>query len=183
MEGYDWSSGIQLEDDDHASKILPKGTGVFVRTIKRAARSYYAVTIEINGQEHVQILPASNSLVASVSESVETPGAIRLQKYDDRFFAYLFFADFETWNPYKIDDNLEGYAHMLHVRAPDSADSQGRRPLTVRLHACSAWKDWQIPYWWPNREAVDLRLLDYHLTWWYGYSDALPQTEGGKYER
>jgi hypothetical protein len=183
LDSYDWSRGIQLEDDDHAGKILPQGTGVFVRTIKQAARSYYAITIETDGKENVEIEPGKNSLLKPIRESVEPPGAIRLQKYADRFFAYLFFTDFETWNPDKTDDNWEGYAHVLHVRVPDSADSNGRRPLTVRLHAYTAWKDWWIPYCYPNREGIDLRLLDYHLTWWYGYNDALPQSEGGKYER
>jgi len=182
LKSYDWSVGIQLEDDDHAGKILPRGTGVFVRTIRRAAQSHYAVTMEIDGEENAEIAPGANSLVKPITESVETPGAIRLQKYDERFFAYLFFADFETWNPDKIDDNWEGYAHVLHVRAPGSANGTRRRPLTVRLHAYTAWKDWWIPYCFPSREGVDLRLLDYHLTWWYGYSDSLPQTEGGKYE-
>ncbi len=183
LESYDWSEGIQIEDDDRADKILPEGTGVFVRTVKRPARSYYAVTMEVDGEEKMKIAPRSNSLAEPIVESVETPGAIRLQKYDARFFAYLFFADFETWNPDKIDDNWEGYAHVLHVRAPDSADGSRRRPLSVRLHAYTAWKDWEIAYCYPNREGIDLRLLDYHLTWWYGYSDSLPQTEGGRYER
>jgi len=80
LDSYDWSRGIQLEDDDHAGKILPQGTGVFVRTIKQAARSYYAITIETDGKENVEIEPGKNSLLKPIRESVEPPGAIRLQR-------------------------------------------------------------------------------------------------------
>jgi len=183
LDKYKWIEGIQLEDDDNAGKILPKGTGVFVRTIKKAGRSYYAVTVEKGGKEDAAVAAGVNSLDQPVPESVETPGAIRLQKYSDRYYAYLIFTDFEVWNPDKTDDNWNGYAHVLQIRAPKSSDGLKRCPLSVRLHAYSAWRDWNIPYCWPNRDAVDMRLLDYRLTWWYGFSDAMPKTEGGKYSK
>ena len=182
---YKWSAGIQIEDDDGAGKILPAGTGVFVRTVKEAGNSCYAVTVERDGKEDGEVAAGVNSLKAPLVEAVETPGAIRLQKYDDRYFAYLFFTDFEIWNPDKVDDNWEGYAHVFHVRVPDPKRARGTKPpfgLSVRLHAYTAWQGWDIPYCHP-RTHVNLRLLDYHLTWWYGYSDAMPKVEGGRYAR
>ena len=88
-----WSAGIQLEDDDNAGKILPPGTGVFVRTIKKPGRACYAVTVERGGKEDTAVAAGVNSLKAPLAEAVETPGAIRLQKYDESYFAYLFFTD------------------------------------------------------------------------------------------
>lgn len=183
LERYKWIKGLQLEDDDNAGKILPEGTGVFVRTIKKEANTFYAVTIEKDGKEETGVSPVVNSLTEAVKEAVETPGAIRLQKYADHHYAYLFFTDFEIWNPDKIDDNWNGYAHVLHVRAPKGNDGKSRYPLSVRLHAYSAWKDWHAAYCWPNKNSVDMRLLDYRLTWWYGFSDAMPKVEGGKYSK
>ena len=137
---YKWIEGIQLEDDDNAGKILPTGTGVFVRTIKEAGQSYYAVTVEQDGKEDASVTPGENALTEAIAEAVETPGAIRLQKYSDRYYAYLFFTDFETWNPDRTDDNWNGYAHVLHLRAPKSSDGKKRCPLSVRLHAYTAWQ-------------------------------------------
>jgi len=177
-----WTGGVQLQDDDNAAKVLAPGTGVFVRTIKAAGGTYYAVTVERAGKEDPAVAAGVNSLTASVAEKVETPGAILLQKYEDGYYAYLFFTDFEIWNPDKIDDNWEGYAHVLQLRVPDPKAAKAPYGLSVRLHAYTAWQGWNIPYCHP-RSHLNVRLLDYHLTWWYGYSDAMPKTEGGRYER
>jgi hypothetical protein len=173
-----WCRAIQIEDDENAAKQLPDGTGLFVRTIKDPAKTYYAVTVETEGRENRSAVAA---LKEPVVEKVETPGAVLLQKLGERYYIYGFFCDYERWNPDGIEDNWEGYAHVFHIRAP----KKGRRgtaepyPVGFRLHAYGAWRDWNIPYCWPGTH-VNVKLLDYHLTWWYGYSDALPRTVPGK---
>ena len=172
-----WYRAIQIEDDANASKQLPDGTGLFVRTIKQPGQSYYAVTVEADGKQAKAVCPGVNSLTEPVTEKVETPGAVLQQKLGERYYLYAFFCDYDLWNPDGVDDNWEGYAHVFHIRAPDPKRKNTREPYPVsfRLHAYGAWGDWNIPYCYPGTH-VDVRLLDYHLTWWYGYSDALPKT-------
>ena len=172
--------GIQLEDDENAGKILPKGTGVFVRTIKAAGTSFYAVTVESTGKENTTARAGINCLAVPIKEQVGTPGAILVARTKPNGYIYLFFTDYETWNPDKTDDNAEGYAHLCHVVLPKDADGTKTFPLSVRLHAYTAWQDWLAV---GRRDGVGLSLLDYRLTWWYGYSDALPKMEGSRYAR
>ena len=168
-----WYRAIQIEDDENASKQLPDGTGLFVRTIKTPGKTYYAVTVERGGKEDRANVAA---LRKPVDEKVETPGAVMLQKLGDRYYVYAFFCDYELWNPDGVEDNWEGYVHVFHIRAPAKGRRDTREPYPVgfRLHAYGAWNDWNIGYCWPGSH-VNVKLLDYHLTWWYGYSDALPK--------
>ncbi len=172
--------GIQLEDDENTGKILPEGTGVFVHTVKKAGARYYAVTIEKGGSESAAVTAGVNSLKQAVKEKVAPPGAILVGKTIPNGYIYLFFTDFEKWNPDKIDDNWEGYAHLCHVTLPAGADGKKAFPMAVRLHAYSAWQDWLAI---ARKGKVGLALLDYHLTWWYGYSDAKPKMEGSRYSQ
>jgi hypothetical protein len=168
-----WFQAIQIEDDETGAKQLTEGTGLFVRTIHAPAKTCYAVTVERDGKEDRATLAATS---APVEESVGTPGAIVQQKLGDRHYLYAFFCDYEVWNPDGVEDNWEGYAHVFQIRAP-KADAKGTSepyPAAVRLHAYSAWKDWNIVYCWPDTH-VNIRLLDYHLTWWFGYNDNLPR--------
>lgn len=172
-----WYEAIQIVDDENGAKRLAAGTGLFVRTIHAAATNYYAVTVESNGVED-RTAPAA--LAAPVTESVGTPGAVLQQKLGDRYYLYAFFCDYEVWNPDGIEDNWEGYAHVFHIRAPavGAKDTQEPYPVAVRLHAYAAWNDWDIPYCTPATH-ISVKQLDYHLTWWYGYSDNLPGTAPG----
>ncbi len=142
--------------------------------------SYYAVTIENEGIENRAIKAGINSLNEAVSERVGTPGAIlqkRLGKSGEPWFIYAFFTDYEVWNPDGIDDNWEGYSHVFQVRIPTHKDAKEPYPVSFRLHAYIAWGGWNVYYCFPNSH-IDCRLLDYHLTWWFGYSDALPEMDG-----
>jgi hypothetical protein len=172
-----WYQAIQIEDDEAGAKQLPEGTGLFVRTIHAPGRAFYAVTMERGGQEDRSALAATS---APVEESVQPPGAVLQRKLGDRYYLYAFFCDYDVWNPDGIEDNWEGYAHIFRVRAP-AAGAKGTGepyPVAVRLHAYSAWKDWNIEYCWPATH-VNIRLLDYHLTWWFGYNEHLPKLEAG----
>ncbi len=173
--------GIQLEDDENTGKILPEGTGVFVRTIKKPGARYYAVTVEKGGSESAAVAAGVNSLKQAVKEKVAVPGAILVGKTTSNGYIYLFFTDFEKWNPDKIDDNWEGYAHLCYVRMPTQNKSGAKVfPLSVRLHAYAAWQDWMAV---SGRDRVGLALLDYNLTWWYGFSDAKPKMEGSRFSQ
>ncbi|MFQ5809364.1 MAG: alpha/beta hydrolase family protein [Armatimonadota bacterium] len=178
IAGAKWYRAIQIEDDEDAGKQLPDGTGLFVRTIKEAGESYYAVTMERDGSPVGTLEAGVSSLAEPVRESVATPGAVLQQKLDDRYYVYAFFCDFDVWNPDGVEDNWDGYVHVFHIRAPDAErkDTAEPYPVSFRLHAYSAWQGWDIPYCFPATH-VNVRMLDYHLTWWYGYSDALPARE------
>jgi hypothetical protein len=172
-----WYRAIQIEDDPDGARQLPDGTGLFVRTIKRPAATYYAVTVETDGAEDKAVEPGGNSLTRPIREKVDTPGAVLLQKLGDRHFMYAIFCDYELWNPDGVEDNWEGYVHVFNIRAPSPKrrDTAEPYPASFRLHAYSAWGDWLGAYCYPGTH-VDVRMLDYHLTWWYGYSDRLPRT-------
>jgi hypothetical protein len=172
-----WYEAIQIEDDENGAKQLAAGTGLFVRTIHGPATNYYAVTVESGGVED-RAAPAATA--TPVAESVGTPGAVLQQKLGDRYYLYAFFCDYEVWNPDGIEDNWEGYVHVFHIRAPaaNAANTREPYPVSVRLHAYAAWDDWELPSCIPPTH-VNVRQLDYHLTWWYGYSDNLPGTTPG----
>ena len=178
LAAEDWAKSIQIVDDENNAKRLPDGTGLFVRTIHKPGKTWYAVVRAVGGKEDA---PAGMSVLAKpVDEKVAPPGAVLLKKLADRYYLYAFFADYETFNPDGVEDNWDGYSHVFHVRAPDPKHrGVGAEPYPVsfRLHAYSAWRDWNIPYCWPGTH-VCVRLLDYHLTWWYGFSDALPRKQG-----
>jgi len=178
LAAEDWAKSIQIVDDEANAKRLPDGTGLFVRTIHKPGRMYYAVVRAVDGKEDG---PEGVAATAEpVDEKVAPPGAVLLKKLGERYYVYAFFTDFDVWNPDGVEDNWEGYAHVFHIRAPDpKKKGVGPEPYPVcfRLHAYSAWRDWNIPYCWPGTH-VCVRLLDYHLTWWYGYSDRLPRLEG-----
>jgi hypothetical protein len=168
-----WFHAIQIEDDENGAKQLPEGTGLFVRTIHAPAKTYYAMTVERDGKEDRSSVAAT---ATPVEESVGTPGAVLQQKLGDRHYLYAFFCDYEVWNPDGIEDNWEGYAHVFQIRAPKAGAKTTAEPYPVafRQHAYAAWKDWDIAYCWPDTH-VNVRLLDYHLTWWFGYNDNLPR--------
>jgi hypothetical protein len=173
-----WYEAIQIEDDANGAKRLPAGTGLFVRTIHAPAANYYAVTIEAHGVED-RAAPAATA--AAVAESVQTPGAVMQLKLRDRYYLYAFFCDYDVWNPDGIEDNWEGYVHVFHIAAPNAGTPNTREPYPVafRLHAYGAWSGWNIgANTWPETH-VEVELIDYHLTWWYGYSDNLPGTAPG----
>ncbi len=59
-------------------KPLPRGTGLYVRTITKPGKTYYAVVTAVNGREAVGArgLAAGNSLAAPVAEAVNPPGPV-----------------------------------------------------------------------------------------------------------
>ncbi len=180
LDQESWAKAIQIEDDETNSKQLPEGTGLFVRTIKSKGNSYYAVTVENAVSEKNAVQAGVNSIIQPVSEDVHTPGAIlqkKLGKPGDPSLLYAFFTDYEVWNPDGTDDNWEGYVHVFQVKIPTHKDAKEPYPVSFRLHAYTAWGGWNIDYCFPNSH-IDCRMLDYHLTWWHGYSDALPKMDG-----
>lgn len=172
-----WMQAIQIEDDENGDRQLPEGTGLFVRTIRVPAKTWYAVTVERDGTEDRSAPMAAE---AAVEESVQPPGAVLQQKLDDRYYLYAMFCDYEVWNPDGVEDNWEGYAHVFHVRAPAAGvrNTGEPYPVAVKLHAYTAWDGWNLAYAWPETH-VNLAMIDYHLTWWFGYNDNLPAVDPG----
>jgi hypothetical protein len=167
-----WMQAIQIEDDENGARQLPEGTGLFIRTIHAPAKTWYAVTVERDGTEDRVALMATE---AAVEEVVQPPGAVLQRKLADRYYLYAMFCDYEVWNPDGVEDNWEGYTHVFHVRVPDAgARNTGEPyPVAVKLHAYSAWDGWNLDSAWPDMH-VNLAMIDYHLTWWFGYHDCLP---------
>ena len=168
-----WYAAIQIEDDEHGAKQFPEGTGLFVLTIHARGRPitpsrWNATARRIGRRLRRPLLPSMSRC--------RLPGAVMQRKLDDRHYLYAYFCDYEIWNPDGIEDNWEGYVHVFQIRAP-AAGTKGTQepyPAAFRLHAYGAWKDWNIKYCWPGTH-INVRLLDYHLCWWYGYNDHLPR--------
>lgn len=166
----EWLHGIQLEDDVNTEKLLADGTGVFVRTVKTPGKRYYAVTMERDGQEDRVFCSGGNVTGEPITEHVNLPGAILVGSLGQDRYVYLYFTDYDVWNPDGIDDNWEGYAHICLVALPGEWVAGKKYPLALRLHAFNAWSAW-------NRAGLKNRVvlapLDYYNTWWYGFSDSL----------
>ena len=64
LNGQKWAERIQIEDAPDASKGLPDGTGLFVRTIKNEGTTYYAVT----SAEGADAKQGDNALAEGVPE-------------------------------------------------------------------------------------------------------------------
>ena len=68
FNGKPWSTRIQIEDAADASKCLPDGTGLFVRTLKSDGQTYYAVTT----QEGADVKAGASSLAKPVAPRVSS---------------------------------------------------------------------------------------------------------------
>jgi hypothetical protein len=166
LKGRKWAERIQIEDDPDASKGLPDGTGLFVRTIKKEATTYYAVT----SAEGAEATKGGNALAEGVLEKPGTPGATLAFKDQNQHW-FVFFTDFEVWNPTRVDEHVEGYAHVFNASIPAKVSDPA--PLSVKLHAYTAWKDVFMPYSFPIGDGVTIAMFDYNLTWWFGMVEGL----------
>jgi hypothetical protein len=168
FEGKPWAYRIQIEPSLDSSKCLPDGTGLFVRTIKKDGATHYAVVSD----EGAAVKSGGNALARAVGEKVGLPGAVLVYKKKNLNF-FVFFTDFDVWNVDGVDDHMHGYAHVFSASiGPRPANPA---PLTVRLHAYSAWGGVFMPYTWPIYDGVSIAMFDYSLTWWFGHSEALKE--------
>lgn len=173
LNGQKWAERIQIEDAPDASKGLPDGTGLFVRTIKNEGTTYYAVT----SAEGADAKQGDNALAAGVQEKIGTPGATLAFKDKNQHW-FVFFSDFEVWNPTRVDDHMEGYAHVFNASIPAKVSDPA--PLSVKLHAYTAWKDVFMPYSFPIGDGVTIAMFDYNLTWWFGSVEGLKEVDDKK---
>ncbi|MCP4787809.1 MAG: hypothetical protein GY903_09755 [Fuerstiella sp.] len=169
FQGKPWSTHIQIEDAADASKCLPDGTGLFVRTLKGDRQNYYAVT----SQEGADVRAGVSSLANPVMEKQGLPGANLIYK-EEHLHYFVYFTDFDVWNSDGIDDHMHGYAHVFTASIPTESILKPA-PLTVRLHAYSAWGGVFMPYSYPINRGVSIALIDYSLTWWFGHGENLKQ--------
>ncbi|HUU21218.1 MAG TPA: hypothetical protein VM389_01660, partial [Phycisphaerae bacterium] len=109
LAAEDWAQSIQIVDDEANAKRLPDDTGLFVRTIHKPGRTYYAVVRAVDGKEDSPDGVAA--LAEPVDEKVAPPGAVLLKKLAERYYVYAFFADYEVFNPDGVEDNWDGYVH------------------------------------------------------------------------
>ncbi len=175
---WPWFEGLWIRSVDEGGKPLPKGTGLFVRTAKENGSIHLAVQTVHDGK-----VVASEIFGKPIEEKVAPPAAVKmaaLAKDKLEGGAYLLYMDFDEWNPDRIDDNWEGYAYPFKVSCFKSALGKAL-PLSVRLHAYGAHQSMDYVEKYPSSTCVNLCPLDQHLTWWFGYNDALPaRKEGGK---
>jgi len=170
FEGKPWADRIQIEPSLDSSKRLPDGTGLFVRTVKNNAATYYAVTSKSDGE----IEAGQNALANAVDEKSGLPGATLVYKEGHRHY-FVFFTDYDVWNSDGVDDHMHGYAHIFVASIPEKISTPA--PLSVRLHAYSAWSGVFMPYSFPINDGVSIAMFDYSLTWWFGHSEALKDLE------
>lgn len=170
FHGKPWADRIQIESSLDSSKCLPDGTGLFVRTVKNRAATYYAVT----SAEDAEVEADRNALVNVVDEEKGIPGATLVYKEENRHY-FVFFTDYDVWNADGVDDHMHGYAHVFVASIPEKLSNPA--PLSVRLHAYSAWSGVFMPYSYPINDGVSIAMFDYSLTWWFGHSEALKDLE------
>ena len=170
FHGKPWADRIQIESSLDSSKCLPDGTGLFVRTVKNRAATYYAVT----STEDAEVEMDRNALGNAVDEEKGIPGATLVYKEENRHY-FVFFTDYDVWNAEGVDDHMHGYAHVFVASIPEKLSNPA--PLSVRLHAYSAWSGVFMPYSYPINDGVSIAMFDYSLTWWFGHSEALKDLE------
>ncbi len=170
FEGKPWANRIQIESSLDSSKGLPDGTGLFVRTTKQDVTMYYAVTCS----QDATIKPNQNALVMPLKEKKGLPGATLVYQEKNLHY-FVFFTDFETWNANGIDDHMHGYAHVFAASIPAAIAKPS--PLSIRLHAYSAWGGVFMPYSYPINNGVSIAMFDYSLTWWFGHAESLETTQ------
>ena len=170
FHGKPWADRIQIESSLDSSKCLSDGTGLFVRTVKNRAATYYAVT----STEDAEVEMDRNALGNAVDEEKGIPGATLVYKEENRHY-FVFFTDYDVWNAEGVDDHMHGYAHVFVASIPEKLSNPA--PLSVRLHAYSAWSGVFMPYSYPINDGVSIAMFDYSLTWWFGHSEALKDLE------
>jgi len=168
---WPWLDGLWIEDVDKGGECLPAGTGLFVRTAKADGKIYLAVRTV-----HAGKTVATDVLSEPVAEKVAPPQAIHIAAAPKKGTVggtYLLYMDFDEWNPDGVDDNWDGYAYPFNISCM-TADVPKPLPVSVRLHAYTAWQDMDWPRNYPGKGSIRLAPLDQHCTWWYGFNDALP---------
>jgi len=131
---------------------LPRGRGLYVRTITRPGKTYYAVVTAVNGRECVKEgdLTAGNSLAEPVAEKVAPPGPVWQSQYvreaTDRqpvpwvVGRYNFWLEFPYVNVPRQLQVAVGYPQTIDSakkpEAPNAAEGAAKAlPLYVHLGA------------------------------------------------
>jgi hypothetical protein len=122
-----------------AADPLPRGSGLYVRTITRPAKTYYAVIAALNGREAVPAagLGPANSLARPIAEAVALPVPVRQSQYvrkpTDRQRIAWVVGRYNFWLEFPYVNG----PRQLQVAAgcPESIDPARRLPLYVHLGA------------------------------------------------
>lgn len=126
---------VIADGQDH----LPRGYGLYVRTITTAGKTYYAVVTAVNGREAVgrTDLTPGNSLVQPVAEKLAPPGPVlqsrSVRKPDDRRPVAWAVGRYNFWLevPYtNIPRQLQ-----VAIGRPEKIDPDKKLPLYVHLGA------------------------------------------------
>jgi hypothetical protein len=114
-----------------------RGYGLYVRTITKPGKTYYAVVTALNGREAVDVLNGGNSLLEAVDEKVAPPGPVwqsqTVRKPDDRrplpwvVGRYNFWLEFPYVN---VPRQLQ-----VAIGHPQQIDPRRELPLYVHLGA------------------------------------------------
>jgi len=162
IAGYGQRFVIRDNPTNDPNAQLPDRVGLFVRTVKKPGKRYYAVLPTVEGRALPDRFAA---LSKPVVESVQLPGAVLVWKHPDgKAAVYTHFTDGETWHPSK-----EGNAYNFGVAVP--ADYDGSRPLPVVIGAHGMSGSYRVAdfsrYWgalwaWP---------CDHSGSWFFGMTN------------
>ncbi len=120
-------------------KPLPRGTGLYVRTITRPGKTYYAVVAAVGGREAVGSggLSAENSLAAPVDEKVAPPGPVlqsrQVRKPTQRGQIASVIGLYNFWLEFPYVNTPKQL--QVAVNFPETIDPAGKLGLYVHLGA------------------------------------------------
>lgn len=150
-----------IEDNptNDPAKMLPEGTGLFVLTVKKPGKGFYAVAPVVGGQVDAAKLAAT---AEAVDEKVELPGAVLAWKNEaGTGFVFTHWMDGETWDPMS-----EGNAYNFGLALPDSYD--GKSPLPVMFYGHGMGESYGVmdkASYWP---ALWVKPCDKSGSWFFG---------------
>lgn len=159
VDGYAPRYAIQDNVDNESSKLLPFGTGLFVRTIKKPAKSYYAVVPEVKGKVQTDKIAVTPK---PVDEKVMLPGAVIQWKHSSgKAAVYTHWMDYETWDPF-----CESYAYSFGLAVPEKYN--GKFPLGINYYGHGMGQGYKAGSKAPYFPAVWMWHGDESGSWWFG---------------
>ncbi len=136
VKGYNFRFIIRDNPDNDPNAQLPEGVGLFVLTVKKTGKSYYAVVPVMEGAERPQ---AASAAIGPVEEKVELPGAVLVWKSPGSSGAvYTHWMDGQSWDPFN-----EGNAYNFGVGVPEKYN--GTDPLPVMFYGHGMGGTYTVP--------------------------------------
>lgn len=193
---YPYHLGMYWYEDSFSKSIVPRlavepgnsledGQEVYVHTVKKTGKSYYAVVASINGKSNF-LISESNSIKEPVIEQTADPEPVlqRIQKLDKKqHYMYQFgpaeIRYYMQWVGEPYSNMPRGYEWAVVI--PDSYNRNKPAVLQLSLHGWGATLDGGT-YWYDVKPST-IRISTVNYTpqdWWYGYRKTLGRAKLSK---